>query len=258
MTSEAMTARMEECTGVDGNDLDVMSGTLVNDRVVPVPAFPVGAGAVACILPVLNELRRKEETVRSRFFVIALLVSVLGAGASPARAMQALGAWEVVPSPNTGSPHNQLNGVAAIAHDDAWAVGAYGVFEVDGPRQMIQHWDGTRWALAASPVPEAPSELLAVSAVGAADIWAVGGYGTGGEALIQHWDGTAWSVVGHPNPGGFNRFYGVAARASDDVWAVGLQHDGGLQKTLVEHWDGSSWTVVPAPTSQGSTTSSIP
>src|SRR5688572_7872072 len=140
--------------------------------------------------------------------------------------MQAVGTWEAVPSPNAGSPHNQLNGVAAIAHDDVWAVGAYGIFAVEGPRQMIQHWDGTRWTLAASPVPEVSSELLAVSSVDAHDVWAVGGYGTG-QALIQHWDGTSWSVVSHPNPGGFNRFSGVDARSSGDVWAVGLQHDGG-------------------------------
>jgi hypothetical protein len=156
------------------------------------------------------------------------------------------GGWSVVPSPNTGSPNNYLFGVAAIASNDVWAVGAYGVLGTTA-KQVIEHWDGTRWKRAVSPSLAAPNELLAVSAVAANDVWAVGGYNSGGQALIQHWNGSTWSVVPNPNPGTFNRYFGVAAISSSDVWAVGQFGNGGLNQTLVEHWNGASWQVIPSP-----------
>ena len=178
---------------------------------------------------------------------LAVLLSVLAYPSSSARGMQSTGTWEVVPSPNTGSPHNALHGVAALSPSDVWAVGASGVFEVEGAKPVIQHWNGATWSLVATPEPDLRGQLLAISAVDAQDIWAVGGRDTGGQALIEHWDGRAWSLFSHPNPGTFNRFFGVAAVSRDDVWAVGQVSDGGLSKTLVEHWNGSSWSVVPSP-----------
>jgi hypothetical protein len=156
------------------------------------------------------------------------------------------GVWNDIPSPNTGSPHNYLYGVAAIASNDVWAVGGYGNLTTYA-QQLIQHWDGQNWTLAATPTLTTTfNELLAISAVSANDVWAVGG--ANGLGLIEHWDGTSWSVVPHPNPGIGNRFQGVAAVASDDVWAVGYQGGAdGLSQTLVEHWDGTSWSVVPSP-----------
>ncbi len=156
------------------------------------------------------------------------------------------GVWNVVQSPNTGSPNNSLFGVAAIASNDVWAVGAYGVLGVSA-QQLIEHWDGTNWNTATSPSLTTPSELLAVSAVAANDVWAVGGYDSGGQALIEHWNGSTWSVVTNPNPGTFNRFFGVAAISSNNVWAVGQFANGGPSQTLIEHWDGTSWSVIPSP-----------
>src|SRR5206468_9107024 len=37
-------------------------------------------------------------------------------------------AWSVVPSPNVGTGHNVLNGVAAVSANDVWAVGTYETF----------------------------------------------------------------------------------------------------------------------------------
>src|SRR5919106_3544458 len=129
------------------------------------------------------------------------------------------GTWELVPSPNTGSPHNYFYGLAAIASNDVWAVGGYGNLTTQA-QQLIQHWDGQNWTIATTPtLPTTYNELLAVSAVSANAVWAVGS--SGGQALIEHWDGSSWSVVPNPNPGIGNRFFGVAAIASNDVWAVG-------------------------------------
>ena len=155
------------------------------------------------------------------------------------------GTWELVPSPNRGSPHNYFYGVAAIASNDVWAVGGYGNLTTQA-HQLIQHWDGQNWTVATTPtLPTSYNELLAVSAVSANDVWAVGS--SGSETLIEHWDGASWNVVANPNPGTFNRFFGVAAVSNNNVWAVGVTSDGGLSQTLVEHWDGISWSVVPSP-----------
>jgi hypothetical protein len=156
------------------------------------------------------------------------------------------GGWNIVPSPNTGSPNNYLFGVAAIASNDVWAVGAYGELGT-AAQQLVEHWDGTSWTHVASPSLAGPNELLAVSAVAASDVWAVGGYDSGGQALIQHWDGSTWNVVPNPNPGTFNRFFGVAAISSNNVWAVGITSNGGLSQTLIEHWNGTNWSVIPSP-----------
>ena len=177
---------------------------------------------------------------RSHLILVSLLIGHFGLSS------MVRGSWNVVPSPNTGSPNNYLFGVAAIASNDVWAVGAYGVLGITA-KQVIQHWDGTRWKRTASPSLAAPNELLAVSAVAANDVWAVGGYNSGGQALVQHWDGSTWSVAPNANPGTFNRFFGVAAISSSDVWAVGQFSNGGLNQTLVEHWNGASWQIIPSP-----------
>ncbi len=185
--------------------------------------------------------------MRSRLFVVlAFLAAAFGSSSFSARGMQAVGTWEVVPSPNTGSPNNHLYGVAAIASDDVWAVGTYGDLGL-ATWQLIQHWDGKEWSLADSPLPTTSSELTAISAVDSQDVWAVGG--SGGQVLVEHWDGSAWSIQSHPSTGTgtFNWYHGVAAISADDVWAVGQTDNGGLSKTLAGHWDGSSWSVVPSP-----------
>jgi len=153
--------------------------------------------------------------------------------------------WTVVPSPNTGSPHNYFYGVAAITSNDVWAVGGYGNLTTQA-QQLIQHWDGQNWTVAPTPtIPTPYNELLAVSALSTNDVWAVGS--SGGDALIEHWDGRSWQVIPNPNPGTFNRLFGVAAVSNNNVWAVGVTSDGGLSQTLVEHWNGTSWSVIPSP-----------
>src|SRR4030095_5358257 len=122
------------------------------------------------------------------------------------------GSWNIVPSPNTGSPHNYFYGVAAIASNDVWAVGGYGNLTTQA-HQLIQHWDGQNWIVAPTPtLPTAYNELLAISALSSNDVWAVGS--SGSEALIEHWDGTSWTVLPNPNPGLGTRLQGVSAISS--------------------------------------------
>ena len=112
------------------------------------------------------------------------------------------------------------------------------------------------FAIVSSPnPPNASTELLAVSAASADDIWAVGDYRNNGQnlgiAFAEHWDGTQWSIfpVATPGPGGWGYgFYGVSALAADDVWAAGFFNDGSyVTHSLVEHWNGQDWSIVSTP-----------
>ncbi len=162
--------------------------------------------------------------------------------------------WRVVPSPDVGATSQSLPGVAAIASDDAWAVGYYGTSSSD-LRTLILHWNGSVWSVVPSPNLGAGSNKLeSVAAVSANDIWAVGHYWSETErrerTLAMHWDGHAWSVVPSPIAGaGDNELDGVTAISGDNIWAVGGYFDvrSGRNLALIEHWDGSHWSIVPNP-----------
>src|SRR5439155_10332443 len=122
--------------------------------------------------------------------------------------------WSVVPSPNPHPTYNALDGVAAIAPDNVWAV---------GEQTGILHWDGTSWTQVFSPGPSV--YLRDISALSASDIWVVGNqYALPSYTVVLHWNGVNWSRLSSPNlPVNENVLQGVAAVAANDVWAVGYQ-----------------------------------
>ena len=142
--------------------------------------------------------------------------------------------WSIVPSPNRPGrdAQNVLQGVTAVASDDAWAVG-YSV-DLDSPTiysTLTLHWDGVSWSIVPSPnlerAPHAYNALLGVSAVASDDIWAVGGtpVNDSGRAIFMHWDGGGWSLFPAPPEMMFwfdSSRVGVAAIAPDDAWSIGL------------------------------------
>jgi hypothetical protein len=155
-----------------------------------------------------------------------------------------------VPSPDPGGA-NYLNGVAAVAADDVWAVGAYGARPGSRTRTLAEHWDGSSWRVVPSPgVAKETSELLAVAAVSATDVWAVGFHraeGSQNQPLAEHWDGRTWTIAPPPEPApGPATLTSVSVRSASDVWAVGTRQ-GERSRTLIEHWDGEVWSVVRSP-----------
>jgi hypothetical protein len=92
------------------------------------------------------------------------------------------------PSPESST----MQGVAAVADDDVWAVGSQEI----NSNPLIEHWDGTAWSVVDSPKLD-DGRLTAIDAASATDIWAVGEYNgvDNGLTLVLHWDGTAWSKV---------------------------------------------------------------
>ena len=163
--------------------------------------------------------------------------------------------WTDVPMPAPAGT-DALFDVAALAADDAWAVGARSISDGDAP--AIQHWNGESWSLV--PLPDLDGvygELLGIDAVATDDVWAVGfqrGSTPGGDPrpLVLHLAGDAWHVVVTPTLSGPNAsLLDVRAIAADDVWGVGNRQPPLASqlgdRTLIEHWDGSSWSVVPSP-----------
>lgn len=167
---------------------------------------------------------------------------------------------QAVPDPGGAA---SLSAVAALSASDVWAVGSYGIGGSDG-KVLAEHWDGSSWQQVPIPTPTGANQaqLVALTAVSATDIWAVGEWagpytgpleGYPWFALIEHWDGTSWSIVPSPSPGASRVLSGVVGVSAQDVWAVGSYQYGYDharligQRTLILHWNGRTWKRVATP-----------
>ncbi|HKP53287.1 MAG TPA: S-layer homology domain-containing protein [Chloroflexia bacterium] len=149
----------------------------------------------------------------------------------------------------TGNPNesSHLAGIAVVSNNDMWAVGEYRSTPSSPFQTYIVRWNGTKWSWVTSPnVGTNNNRLLAVTALSANDVWAVGYAGPPGvgQALALHWDGAQWNVVPTPAIGDSSYFIGIDAASSGEVWAVGNYLSGGIPHTLVERWSGAQWEEV--------------
>src|SRR5258706_10711677 len=84
------------------------------------------------------------------------------------------GEWSKVASPNVNnSLSDSLSGVAAIAANDVWAVGAISGNNIQA---LTEHWNGSAWSVVKSPSPGSENNGLAAAArvPATSSIWAVG------------------------------------------------------------------------------------
>ncbi len=190
-----------------------------------------------------------------------------------------------VTKPFPPSVHGTLDGVAALAPTDVWAVatlviGRQRPFESRG---AIVHWDGRRWTRVATSVPPA-SNLFDVTATWGTDVW-VGGTevakvrvndpidsGTVDRPLLMHWDGSRWrrddvSRLVRQCPWRENvegqvewvwtcdaSIAAIDAAARNDVWAAGTEEAvdfAGYSSTLL-HSNGGSWKALGEPATKDS------
>ena len=164
--------------------------------------------------------------------------------------------WVALPAPDSPDPtgfYSQLNGLTVRSGRDAWAVGSYVSQTHGGQQPLIEHWEGRRWSVVASPVVPVYAALNDVVAFSGTDAWAVGYQGGAepgaGSPLIEHWNGVAWSLVQAPAPSDLASLHAVSGTSGNDIWAVG-SYDTTADiwgKSLIEHWDGQSWRVVDSP-----------
>jgi hypothetical protein len=153
-------------------------------------------------------------------------------------------AWRTVPTPAlpAGSA-NDLDAVAMRTAGDGWAVGEASTGTRTQP--LILRWQGGKWIGSAAP-KSVSGGLVAVAAVAAADVWAVGtqvdavGSSSG---LVLHFDGTAWSPVPVPTPAG-TTLEAVAVAGPGDVWAAG-KTCGVACAASVWHLSAAGWQQVP-------------
>jgi hypothetical protein len=155
--------------------------------------------------------------------------------------------WSLIntPNPQAGSA---LYGVAAVSTNDVWATGLVDQ-TTNGANYgtLVEHWDGTKWKIVASPTSLDDADTLrGISVVSANNIWAVGSVDSGVSGAlpeIEHWNGTQWSMVTPPASGPNSSLESVAALSAKNIWVVGTANNG----TLIEHYDGTSWSIVSSP-----------
>jgi hypothetical protein len=190
---------------------------------------------------------------------VGVFLAALGFAATPTTPLAPTGpGWSIVTSPNTSATQNDyLKSVACASASDCWAVGYY-LTGNNTPQTLIEHWNGTSWAIIASPNTSATqgNALSAVACASASACWAVGSYNNGNvnRTLIERWNGTSWAIITSPNNGTMgNGLSGVTCSASE-CWAVGwyLYATGDLFTpsalgTLIERWAGTSWDIVASP-----------
>jgi hypothetical protein len=132
--------------------------------------------------------------------------------------------------------NNELTGVTAVATNNVWASG----FELENSNfrvPYVLHWDGQTWSLVKTPNPGAGhggvgSQLFAITALSASDVWAVGHSQPGNGTITtvtEQFNGSTWSVVPSPNPGlrGVDSLFGVAGAGGGQLFAIGSDEQSG-------------------------------
>ena len=160
-------------------------------------------------------------------------------------------AWHQVASPNPGSAGDHLYGVAAIAPDNVWAVGQQ-LAEAGPDQPLIEHFDGQRWSVVASPRLATGTNALYSVAAGPAGVFAAGEADsdmTGAHALVEHLTPGGWQRVGLPPTGSaWTNVWGIAVTGGT-VWAAGTTYNAttGNNDALMLRGDGNHWSVAPVP-----------
>ncbi|HVB21694.1 MAG TPA: hypothetical protein VNG51_07100 [Ktedonobacteraceae bacterium] len=84
--------------------------------------------------------------------------------------------WKIIPNPTPDSSTNSsFRSIAAVSSKDVWAVGYYVDSQTQKYRTLIEHWNGTKWSIVASPTGSSESSLNAVAHVpGTTTAWTAG------------------------------------------------------------------------------------
>jgi hypothetical protein len=174
--------------------------------------------------------------------------------------------WQIVNSQRAGTGNNVLNGITCISASQCWAVGQYDASN-GYTYTLIEQWDGTAWAIIASPNSSQTSfdYLRAVVCTSTSDCWAVGGRSDQPTGIYQtfteHWDGVSWTIRRSPSTNVMQENYleDVACTSTSDCWAIGyyLSSGNAYYQTLVEHWNGTTWVIITSPNTSATDTNKL-
>ncbi len=162
--------------------------------------------------------------------------------------------FERLPTPQIDSQFVALDGVVAIAEDNAWAVG-YRLGPNFENQPLSIHWDGRRWSrVSVTATGRTSASLEDVTVTDSGEVWAVGVVSTGAGmrplAVVRR-DGV-WTSPDGP-ASGEARFLGVAPLPGDRLIAVGFtsNNQGDSRAVSQVHDPVTGWAAVPTAPVQG-------
>lgn len=163
--------------------------------------------------------------------------------------------------PPSNSSRTALTAITAVSATNIWAVGSYtNTSGVVLP--LIEHWDGTGWAVVPAANPSSNNSYLqGVAAIpGTQQVWVVGYYeGLSSpnydQTLTEQCTITSCSIVPTPDPGSAgNSLSGIVATSASTAWAVGTS---GQNAALIEEWNGTTWNAISVVNIHDSTGASL-
>lgn len=177
--------------------------------------------------------------MRRRFMILSCLAAVLtlwGAGVASAATR-----WAIQATPNpSGAMFPSFNDVSCASATSCTAVGVYTTGSGIS-RTLAEHWNGSKWAIQATPSGPTDAELTGVSCISATSCTAAGFYSTSSGTLLtlaEHWNGTTWSIQAALNPSGSPdaQLEGISCTSATSCTAAGLYTiSSGPSFTLAEH-----------------------
>jgi hypothetical protein len=167
-------------------------------------------------------------------------------------------AWTIMASPTgAGASDSHLNGVACPSVTSCFAVGDF--LTATAQKTLVLRFNGTAWALSASPNPAGNSAQFGGIACPTTTVcYAVGGYSGGADkTLVEKWNGTAWAIMASPNATGtYSVLHSVACASATSCMAAGDSITQ-AQRTLTIRLTGATWALVASPNPAGTTDSQL-
>jgi hypothetical protein len=171
--------------------------------------------------------------------------------------------WVIVASPSpAGAARAGFGSVSCATATSCVAVGSSVNSSFVG-KTLIERWNGSTWAIVASPNPAGSpgAGLSSVDCVTATSCFAAGSYTVSSafnaplKTLIERWNGTSWSIVVSPNKAGVraNDLQSISCATATSCFAVGdVRPENAPSTTLIQRWNGTSWSIVASPNAVGS------
>jgi hypothetical protein len=151
-------------------------------------------------------------------------------------------------APAVMSCADYLTGVSCVSARTCTAVGWYPFGEAPGAggsgphRTLAERWNGTNWAVQATPTPRVAGggDLIGVSCVSARACTAVGSTNAG--SFAERWNGRSWAIQVTPTPAGAGGVGSVSCVKAGACTAVGSYTTAPdvNSMTFAERWNATS------------------
>ena len=216
---------------------------------VAATALPAYAAPQWLIVPSPSPVAQPSGSLAGIACPTATVCFIVG-GDSPMAERSNGSTWTLVALPKpAGTDVARLWGIACPTATSCFAVGFAQVISTGNEKTLIEHWNGSSWAIQTSPNPAGETNLLrSISCPSPTSCFAIGSNQSGStqQAMIVHWNGTAWAVQPSVNPAGstFKDLRGIACPSTTNCFAVGSLEAGPSSTPFGEHWNGSAWSLA--------------